>query len=399
MAAALTCAVAAAQTSPSNDDLQTTANLLFMRQLAKPDDLDATFKFAQIEEQLGDYESAIGALERMLFYNKNLPRVKLELGALYFRLRSYETARTYFKSAIEGANVPQEVQEQVALYLTAIDRAVSINQFSAFGQTGVRYQSNANAGPNSATVEAVGQSALLSGQFQRTPDWNAFGLTTGHYFYDFGDQQGNGWEADWIAYYAKQFRVTRFDLGFAEVTTGPRLSLGEYGGMTIHPYAIGDGMLLGGADYLGAVGFGASVRADLGVAATLTPGVEFRDRRFYNSANYPTASGQSGDQWIGYLLGSGSIASASGLGWQARVALTSAGATYAPYAYTDISVDVGLPYSFTAPAFAHTSAPWVFTPAVGYSYTPYREPDPIVNPSVTRRDNQWRVGATLDMSF
>ena len=74
-----------------------------MRQLAKPDDLDATFKFAQIEEQLGDYKSAIGALERMLFYNKNLPRVKFELGALYFRLRSYETARTYFKSAIEGA--------------------------------------------------------------------------------------------------------------------------------------------------------------------------------------------------------------------------------------------------------------------------------------------------------
>ena len=56
LAAALTCAVAAAQTSPSNEDLQTTANLLFMRQLAKPDDLDAAFKFAQIEEQLGDYE-------------------------------------------------------------------------------------------------------------------------------------------------------------------------------------------------------------------------------------------------------------------------------------------------------------------------------------------------------
>ena len=356
-----------------------------MRQLAKPDDLDATFKFAQIEEQLGDYESAIGALERMLFYNKNLPRVKFELGALYFRLRSYETARTYFKSALEGANVPQEVQEQVALYLTAIDRAVSVNQFSAFGQTGVRYQTNANAGPNSATVEAVGQSALLSGQFRRTPDWNAFGLTTGHYFHDFGDQQGNGWEADWIAYYAQQFRVTRFDLGFAEVTTGPRLSLGEYGGMTIHPYAIGDGMLLGGADYLGAVGIGGSVRADLGVAATSTPGVEFRDRRFYNPAQLSHRQRAKRGPMDRLSSGAGSIASVSGLGWQTRLALTSAGATYTPYAYTDISVDFGLPYSFAAPAFAHTAGPWVFTPAVGYSYTPYRAPDPIVDPNVNRR--------------
>ena len=73
---------------------------LFKRMLVKPNDLDAAFRYSEIETKLGDYEAAIGALERMLFYNPNLPRVKLELGLLYFRLHSYEMARSYFNAAI-----------------------------------------------------------------------------------------------------------------------------------------------------------------------------------------------------------------------------------------------------------------------------------------------------------
>ena len=73
---------------------------MFKHLLAKPNDLDAAFRFSEIETKLGDYEAAIGALERMLFYNPNLPRVKLELGLLYFKLHSYEMAKSYFNAAI-----------------------------------------------------------------------------------------------------------------------------------------------------------------------------------------------------------------------------------------------------------------------------------------------------------
>ena len=38
-------------------------------------------------------------------------------------------------------------------------------------------------------------------------------------------------------------------------------------------------------------------------------------------------------------------------------------------------------------------------PLIGYSHTAYREPDPIVNSSITRVDQQWRVGATLEMTY
>ena len=100
-------------------DLRAEADALFKHLLAKPNDLDAAFRFSEIETKLGDYEAAIGALERMLFYNPNLPRVQLELGLLYFKLHSYEMAKSYFNAALASPDTPQDVRDQVAKFLSA----------------------------------------------------------------------------------------------------------------------------------------------------------------------------------------------------------------------------------------------------------------------------------------
>ena len=142
-----------------------------------------------------------------------------------------------------------------------------------------------------------------------------------------------------------------------------------------------------------------SVHLQLPGGVSLDPGVEYRDRLFTNSFFYPDATGQDGHQLIGYVLGSGPLPMVSGLSWQGRLAITDATASYVPYAYDDVSIDFSLPYSFTAPVFAKTGRPWTFAPLIGYSHTPYREPDPIVNSAITRVDDQLRVGATLDMTF
>ena len=383
----------------SNGDKLIAADLLFKRLLIKPDDLDAGFRYAELETELGDYEAAIGALERMLYYNPNLPRVQLQLGVLYFHLRSYEMARNYFEAVLNAPDTPSDIRTEVQTYVAAVDKAVAINQFSIYGQFGLAYQTNANAGPNSPNVLALGQNALLSPQFQKTPDWNAFGLVTVHDFYDFDDQRGDGWESDLIAYYSQQFKVTRLDLGLVELRTGPRIGIGDYGGLTVHPYAIGNVLTLGGANYLNTAGAGASLNWPVNENLTITPGVEFRNRWYSDSANYPTAEGQSGGQWIGYVFGSGLISAPWGLSWQGRVSYTDSSASYGPYAFHDFSIDLGLPYSFAAPSFAHSGSLWTLTPSVGFSYTPYALPDLIVDPFTTRMDKQWRVSGTLDTNF
>ena len=381
-------------------DKRIAADLLFKRLLLKPDDLDAGFQYAQLETELGDYEAAIGALERILYYNPNLPRVKLQLGVLYFHLRSYEMARNYFDAVLNAPDTPDDIRNEVQTYVAAVDKAVAVNQLSIYGQFGLAYQTNANAGPNSPNVLALGQNALLSPQFQKTPDWNAFGLVTVHDFYDFQDQHGNGWETDLIAYYSQQFKVTRLDLGLAELRTGPRIGIGDYGGPSIHPYAIGNELTLGGVNYLNTLGGGVSLNWPVNENLTITPGVEFRNRYFYNSANYPTAAGQSGGQWIGYVFGSGLLSAQLGPRVARprllhRVRTRPMGRTL----FTIFRRTSGCPIlsrrlrSRTRLRSGRSHPPPVFpTPLM-------RTPDLIVAPFTTRIDKQWRVSATLDTTF
>ena len=53
--------------------------------LRDPSNLDVTFAYADVSAQLGDNEAAVAALERMLLFNPNLPRVDLELLAEHAR--------------------------------------------------------------------------------------------------------------------------------------------------------------------------------------------------------------------------------------------------------------------------------------------------------------------------
>ena len=81
---------AAVQPAPKSAELEREYDEAFQEMLKKPADLDVLFKFATIASKTGDLEGAISALERMLLIDNNLPRVRLELGVLYYRLGSYE---------------------------------------------------------------------------------------------------------------------------------------------------------------------------------------------------------------------------------------------------------------------------------------------------------------------
>ena len=91
-------------------DLQKQYDAAFQEMLRQPANLDVLFKFAGLASQTGDLEGAISALERMLLINPDLPRVRLELGVLYYRLGSYEVARTYLETGLKSPTLPPEVR-------------------------------------------------------------------------------------------------------------------------------------------------------------------------------------------------------------------------------------------------------------------------------------------------
>src|SRR5205807_5925835 len=123
--------------------LEAQKEALFQQMFRDPANLDVTFAYADVSARLGDYEAAVSALERMLLFNPNLPRVQLELGALYFRMGSYELARTYFERAL-AANPPAEVKSRIDTYLAQISRLSAPQRFSGSFFFGAQYQSDAN---------------------------------------------------------------------------------------------------------------------------------------------------------------------------------------------------------------------------------------------------------------
>ena len=116
--------LAQAPAVPSSE-LKRQYDAAFQETLSKPADLDVLFRFAGLATQMGDLEGAISALERMLLVNPDLPRVRLELGVLYYRLGSYEVARTYLDTALKSPALPADVRSKAQEYLAEIESKAS----------------------------------------------------------------------------------------------------------------------------------------------------------------------------------------------------------------------------------------------------------------------------------
>lgn len=362
---------------------------LFAQMYRNPSDLDVSFRFAHEAVQRGDYEAAIGALERMLFFNPNLPRVKLELGVLYFKLGSFEIARSYLQDAIKGADVPDEIRAQVRAYLAEIDRQLSNHEYSVFMHAGIRHQTNANVGPNGLLVRALGQDAILDPRFGKQADFNAFQTAVANYAYKL-NRRGDAIELTVTGVNSRQNKLSQYDLGLAEVMVGHRIGLGP--NSSIKYYALGDQVWLGDATYFNALGGGVAARTAFGQWGLAEAFVETRHRRFFNSNYYPTASEQTGDLTTAGLFSDLRYRS---LHWTSRFTFDTNQAVYDFNSYKRYSIDMALPYEFALSVLG-TARQFVVAPTFGYSFARYDTPNPIIDPSVVRRDNEWRVGGIID---
>lgn len=364
----------------------------FKESLARPADLDAAFKFAEAANAVGEYEAAIGALERMLFFNPNLARVRLELGVLYFRLGSYGQAQSYFKTALEQPGAPEDVKAAVQRFMAEIDKRQRVNQISGFVQVGARYQTNANAGPTNLNVRVLGFDATLDRAFAKRPDWNAFVVGGVRHVLDFDNQRGDTWETVAQTYLAQQAKVSTYDIQAVEVTSGPRLALpfDALPGISVRPYVIGALLGLSDTYYSSTGGVGAAVSLPLPFAS-LEAGSEYRWRTFHNSRTYPLASEQSGE--LAGVFATATMPLVLGVRAVVKGGLYDNDADVKANGFRSSTLDVAFPFEVTLP-FANR--PLSVTPSVGGSWYRYKAANILVDPNVKRRDRERHVGLTLE---
>lgn len=369
-------------------------NALFDQSLKRPADVELAFRLARRAVEVGDYEAAIGVYERILFYNPKLVRVRLELARLYYRLGSYESARSYFEPIAQSPELSGQERDNIAAYLVEIDRRLSTNQWSVYGQVGVRYQSNANYGPSSRLVIGQDVGALLPPSAAAQADGNAFALASIRHVYDFGNQRGDVWETNLNLYYSQQFQLQQLNLGFAEFNTGPRFALAPDAlpGSSIRAYVLAGGVALGGSGYLGTYGAGVSLYLPFSAWFGLEPFAEIRQRDYQSSQDYPTASFQSGEMWTVGGNAFGRIT--DDWRWRARLSYNDASGDLPWYSYNTFAVDLALPFEFQG---LWGVKRWIVIPSVGYTRYNYDAPNPFITKFITEQDNQYRVGLALDV--
>jgi hypothetical protein len=361
----------------------------FQSVLNNPANLGNSVKYAAGAKDDPDLENAIGAYDRLLFYNPALSRVRFELGVLYARLGSYQQAKAYFESALQMRDITPEMAEQAQHYISILDRKLSPDQFTGFAWTGLRYQTNATLGPGPQPVLASGRT--VNSAFTARPDWNWFGSFALNYSHDFGTQDGDAFEATLIGYDAQQFKLHQVDLGFAELRAGPRFVFPDSNGASIKPYVATTGSLLADQVYSGGIGGGVTVHSNwLGVA--WDPFVEVIEQSYRNSDLYPLASGLGGPLTTAVLQAAGPIV--SGWYWQTRIGYQRLDALFNPFGYNAFVADIWLPWNFSFPGDQRV---WTVTPSAGVIDWAYFAPDPSINPAVAQRSVEWRVALALDV--
>ncbi len=366
---------------------------LLQESLANPTDYAIAFAYVRISEALGDNEAAIGALERLLFYNPKLARVKYELGALYFQAHSYQLAVHYFKDALASPDIDAATKGRIAAILPEAKKQASPVRSWIFAESGVRYQSNASATPSSGQVWSGGSSPGTF-DFSRPhgADWSAFALMQFSNEADFGGQSNNRLETNATAYYSKQSRFSGLDAGVVSGDFGPRLALApdKWAGLTVRPYVTGSAAWAGGDPYSADGGAGVSLSAPFG-GLTLSPSVEWQ-RATYNPA--PGATLGTSDWLTAGMSMAARFSDAFSLNGSVYYRRAGA-AAYASQDFNAVWGELDFVWRF-APPIESIAQQWTLSPFVRLSSTMFDAPDLSIAPGITRHDRKWQVGAALD---
>lgn len=392
--AAFGAAMMSALITPSHaQDAGTEQQRLYQQMVRQPTNYEVTAAFVRVATANRDYEAAIGALERLLFYNPRLANVKYELGTLYYRLGSYDLARNYLREAQASPSLDEATKSSIVGYLANADRQTQRSRFSGFAQTGLRYQSNATFGPSSGLARFNGVDQPLSSTAKRAPDWNWFGVVDLRNDYDLENQRGDILETRLVGYDSQQFKFHDLDVGLIDLSFGPRMLLAPemLPGATIKPYVVGGNSWVSSARYLTSGGAGVQVKLPVGAKLTVGPEFEWRNVN-YNSTD-PTATFATGNMFTYGLSSTLAVAE--------RVRLDTKGfyrrglASFSYQKYDQWIAEAALTVEF-APPVQGMPANWSVSPFARYLQTNFDAADPFIDPAIVRTDDEWVVGATLN---
>lgn len=367
----------------------------FEETLRQPDNAEVLLKYAQAAAAAEDYEGAITAYERFLVIDADQPRVKFELGVLYYKLKSYDAARAYFDQARNSGKASPDVAERSSEFIRDIDRRWGPSRLTGEFVAGIRYSDNPASLPT-GTLQSYGATVVPNPTFQRRSDFAFIGAASLSHRYDFGRQDSGTLETDFSFYTAKQFQVTAADVMLLDLGVGPRMELidGPLSGVQLKPFVSGRYITVGNLPTYWA--WGAGLEASVPVADKVRAGVVVLGQRrdFVDNAAVPFNSQNSGNN--------GTVAA------NLRAELTanleaSLGGNYTRYiamtgfqSYGEAGLGGSLTWRFEDPVGIN-GRKWTLAGNAALAFATYDQPDPFIQPGTVRSQTDVNLGLLLSV--
>ena len=377
------------QAAVSNADQQ--RSQAFEAMMADPENQERSFEFARAAAAAGDLRGAIAALERMLRINPGLANIELELGVLYLRADSPELASFHLRRALASPEIPAPTRDRAASLLSRAERAKTRHLITGSLLAGLRYDNNANAGPDSRLFrDPFSGSSQLDVSDTGTSDSSAELAGSINYVYALDSQAGTELEAGFGVYNRYYNKQTQLNLNSLSLDFGPRFYLGgtDNPQFSVRPYVLATHVVLDGKDYLSSGGIGVNLRRFIDGVAFIDLSLESSDQNYRNSTGSPFNSERSGTYTELRSNVSRQLSASTRVFGGLSLATRDSRVDYETF--KEGSLRVGVAVAHPAP-FGLTAAVWNTTLTAGWRSTRYEAPDPNIVLNIRRKDARAEV--------
>jgi len=355
---------------------------LFAQLYDRPDDLDLMFEYARVSVELNDYEAAIATLERALAYNPRVPAIRLELGALYYRVGAYGAAQAYFGQARASGELTPAQDAQVQEYLDRADDRTARSRLSGEVFAGGIASSNASIGPDDITILSAG--TPVTGR-EVTGDVGAFARGSIRHDYDLGRANADVWRTGAGISTVKFPDEDASDFVSLALRTGPVLSLtpDEYG-PKLRPFVEGDYVHFGGDSLYATAGAGAEYVNTVSDRWTVFAEAGLAGRQFFSGLD-------DEDRVTGRVTVGAAYKPAPDLTLRGRIRLRGDRAARDFNSSLSAGVRVEAIWRYD-PGLAIAGRKWVLAGHADAGYAQYDDPDPAIDPDRTRQEKVAALG-------
>lgn len=379
---------AAGAEAPSKSALRAEQSALFQQLLADPADVAVNLAYARISAQLEDFEAAIATLERFISAGSTSDQVRIELGALYFKLGSHQAARQYF----ESVSPPAAADRRVASYLAEIERRSATHRLTGRVSTGVVHSDNATLGLSDIgdivssvpTIIPFPIPIFVAPGAQAKADYGARATLDLTHTYDLGLAGPDVWLTEASISALRYRNAPRGDLSTFLVRTGPQLSADQdRDGLKLRPY--GEFLAILQDDELSLFAPALGLEASEVISDTLFAFGEARLR--YRDDQTPTGA-RAGFSFLGAL--GAAYSPARDLTFRLRGEVERAESEVASARSWRAGASVTSQFGYD-PGLDFVDEKWTVIGGVGVFHNDFDAPDPLFAPASDRYDVEFRA--------